>query len=283
MSAGEPTAHWLVSYPKSGNTWLRWFLASYAAGGESVSINALVSTYSPAARALVDARLGFDSADLTPAEVDPFRAEALRRLVTGSAEPIWFKVHEGYRRFADGSSLLHAELCHRVALVVRDPRDIAASYAHFAGVSISTAVDWLCDPGHALPEYNDGISAELRTLVGDWSAHTRSWLENAVAAPLLLRYEDLLDQPLRCFGRLVVHFGMQLDSDVLARAVASTGFSNAVSWEKREGFGESLASRPFFRRGQRRGWRAELAPDDAERIVTTHRTMMERLGYLVEP
>ena len=61
---------WLASYPKSGNTWFRAFLANLLHGGEQpVDINAF-DTNNFAARPGFDRALGWETSDLTLAEVE---------------------------------------------------------------------------------------------------------------------------------------------------------------------------------------------------------------------
>ncbi len=58
----------LASYPKSGNTWLRAFLASVQTGGAPVDINRLLVP-NAADCASYDRALGIDSSDCTVEEL----------------------------------------------------------------------------------------------------------------------------------------------------------------------------------------------------------------------
>ena len=70
-------AYWLASYPKSGNTWFRIFLQNLLDDAESpADINRLKIRTMPANRHWLDTALGFDTADLTGAELVNVRPAA---------------------------------------------------------------------------------------------------------------------------------------------------------------------------------------------------------------
>lgn len=58
--------YWLASYPKSGNTWFRVFLANLRREkSEPVDINQLDTNGIASARELFDKMIGLEGADLT--------------------------------------------------------------------------------------------------------------------------------------------------------------------------------------------------------------------------
>ncbi|MEY2879756.1 MAG: hypothetical protein RLZZ15_2136 [Verrucomicrobiota bacterium] len=87
---------WLASYPKSGNTWLRVVLANLRRGEAApADINELGTTQI-VARELIDRLTGWESAELTPDELEALRfpvQEALAR--TAPDMPV--KPHEAVR------------------------------------------------------------------------------------------------------------------------------------------------------------------------------------------
>ena len=71
--------YWLASYPKSGNTWFRAFLRNLLEDDEApVDINDLSTGSIASARGWLDEVLGFDTADLSPNEVEQLRPEVYR-------------------------------------------------------------------------------------------------------------------------------------------------------------------------------------------------------------
>src|ERR1044072_8130331 len=94
--ASDENDVWIVSYPKSGNTWTRFLIGNLVASPEVVD-------WSNIERHVPD--IYFNS--------DPQLGKLPR--------PRYFKSHEAYR-----------PEYRRVVFIVRDPRDVAVSYYHFA-------------------------------------------------------------------------------------------------------------------------------------------------------
>lgn len=62
---------WLASYPKSGNTWFRIFLANLFSGAKQpANINELQDTSIASNRQMFDEAAGIASSDLTPQEIE---------------------------------------------------------------------------------------------------------------------------------------------------------------------------------------------------------------------
>lgn len=256
---------------------MRWFLSCYRAGGKAVSINQLESLNSPASRALVDASLGIDSTDLSATELQPLRVEALRRFVQAQAEAVYFKVHETYTQPGSEVALLPAGVENRVVRVVRDPRDVALSCAEFAGVAVDTAIDWLCHSGQMLPEYTKGVTYDVPVRIGSWSDHLSSW--DQAPNSLLIRYEDMHENPLQSFTAVLLHLGVAVDAERLQRSIDSSGFDRAATEERNDGFVEAMPGRRFFGHGAAGRWRGALSPAQARRIETHHAHWMRQLNY----
>lgn len=268
--------NWLVSYPKSGNTWLRWLLSCYQAG-RPLGINALAPIASPASRALVDRCLGIAHADLLPLEARLLRIEALRRYLNSEESLACFKVHEALRESDDDLPILPAGFDHRLVLLVRDPRAIAVSYSEFTSVTVDRAIQWMGDTEHKLPVYDAGMTYEIRVHLGSWSWHTRSWAEAENA--LILRYEDLHLDPRAALRRVLDHLGMPLDPGRIEMAIEACQFDQARREESSDGFSESLPGRRFFRQGAVAAWVDRLSAEQQARLVSEHGTWMQKLGY----
>ena len=63
--------YWLASYPKSGNTWLRCFLLNLRRDADAPArLEELAQDRLASDRGWLDELLGFDSAELSDAEVE---------------------------------------------------------------------------------------------------------------------------------------------------------------------------------------------------------------------
>ncbi|MCP5028332.1 MAG: sulfotransferase domain-containing protein, partial [Actinomycetia bacterium] len=72
---------WLASYPKSGNTWFRTFLANLLRDDEDpVDINELRTGSIASARNPFDIHTGLEASDLTQDEIDLLRPGVYRRM-----------------------------------------------------------------------------------------------------------------------------------------------------------------------------------------------------------
>ena len=93
----DPSDTFLVSYPRSGNTWMRFILAALARPGEQIDLG------------LVQ-------------EIVPDIYQQSARAIGRTARPRLLKSHEPFD-----------ERYRRVVYLVRDPREVAVSYFYFQG------------------------------------------------------------------------------------------------------------------------------------------------------
>lgn len=273
---------WLASYPRSGNTWMRLFLANAEAGApRPTDINAIPGPGIAGDRSLLDYLLGAETSDLTDDELERFRPAAYRVFAANAAKTIWMKIHDAYTLTSAGEPLVPADASCGVIYLVREPRDVAVSFAHHAGVKIDAVIERMADPSAAL----SGDARRLREQVSQrlltWSGHVRSWVDQDAIPKLVLRYEDMVADPLTAFGAAARFAGLSDDPDGVARAVSHCSFGELSRQESERGFKERLriATR-FFRSGRAGAWRETLTTAQAARIVADHGGVMERFGYL---
>ena len=233
---------WLASYPKSGNTWLRMLIANLSSTASPADINALAS-----------------------GETDDKEPAIGVRFV---------KVHDAYRRPP------HAVLADRGAngaiIMVRDPRDVAASLAAHKSSSVDEAIALMGGPETS----STSTHQELRQKLPHWSSHVASWLEQKDMPVHRIRYEDLLLDPVTSFRRALRFAGCAAGDDAIRRAVAYSTFEQLQKQERTHGFREAQPRAGlFFRRGVAGSWRGELTAAQIARIEADHGAMMQRLGY----
>ena len=77
LSEQQPKIFWLASYPKSGNTWFRIFLANLQSpSSEPVNINQIDYRQTTSTRSWLDNTLGFDTTLLSLDEINNLRPAA---------------------------------------------------------------------------------------------------------------------------------------------------------------------------------------------------------------
>ena len=275
---------WIASYPKSGNTWVRAVLTNYLRANDApASINTLIGGPITGDREAFDEYLGLKSSDMSPDEVLWYRPLFHTALAEELPSPAFVKVHNAYIRLPCGAALFPESATSGVVYLVRNPPDVAVSYAHHCNSSIDDAVRWMSDSAAAEWDSATGIFSWLPGPLTTWSSHVASWLDQEELPLHVTRYEDMLADPHAAFGRIVRFAGLEWDGSRLARAIDQSAFPRLQAEEARSGFREKQPTAlSFFRAGVAGSWRTTLTPRQVRALVNAHGPMMERLGYLRE-
>lgn len=284
MSAESPPPQsivWLASYPKSGNTWLRAMLTHLLDPADRpLDLSDLVGGAVAENRHAFDDICGIDSAEFSYAELLPYRSIFHHHLALENPHPCFVKTHDMFVADDRAAPMFPAAASAAVIYLVRDPRDVAVSFAHHAVANIETTIERMADSSAMLNQWPDRISPFLPVRLGSWSDHVESWTGQNDIPLLLLRYEDMLDDPVASLGRVTAIAGLDVTPAQCAAAVEATRFERLQSIERATGFVEKPANAPrFFRAGKSGGWRDVLTPNQVERIVSDHRATMERCDY----
>ena len=276
------TIIWLASYPKSGNTWFRAFLSNLLSDAdEPVHINALGTGAIASARQLFDEVVGVDAADLTYDEIDALRPAVYRKWAEGHDEVGFHKIHDAYIRLDDHQPLIPADATRGAIYFVRNPLDIAVSYAHHSNQDVDTVIGWMSDERHCFASGGNRLHGQLRQQMLTWSGHVTSWVDQEEFPVHVVRYEDMCQCPETTFTAAAQFAEVPHDSGAVAKALAFADFRELQRQEVADGFQEkSPSAASFFRKGEVGSWRAELSDAEAERLVSDHGDVMERLGYL---
>lgn len=289
---------WLASYPKCGNTWFRMVVANLSAtDGDAVSINASApgATDMASNRERFDRLTMIDSGLLTHDEIDELRPSVHRAWAedfvddaapagTTPPSPVEFiKTHDAYTLTRSGLPLLAgARAADGAILIVRDPRDVAASLANHMHASIDRAIRLLNDPQGRFCGDTDRQNRQLRQQLPGWTGFIAGWLGQTDIPVHCLRYEDMHRDAVGSVARALGFAGHPATPAAIARAVRLASFSTLREQEDREGFRESQrfdSGGRFFRRGHVGGWRDELTAEQVARIEAAHAPMMARFGY----
>ena len=117
--------------------------------------------------------------------------------------------------------------------------------------------------------------------MGGWSHHVLSWTQQTQIPVCVIRYEDLLADPLTHFAAAVKFAQIKPDDNSLKQAIENTRFSKLKQQESTIRFAETPRhNNQFFRKGKAGGWRDYLTAVQVEQIIETHRNVMHSLGYL---
>lgn len=234
----------LVSFPRSGNTWLRFLIAGLAFPDRTPSFTTIEQTIP-------------DSIVLT------------RRQLARIPRPRLIKSHEYFDpRYP------------RTIYIARDPRDVLLSYYNFYrkqryindGYPMDRWVDhFISGDLHPFGSWGEHV--------GSWlGARGQS------SSLLLTRYEDFLADTARELARVAEFLGIEASAERLAQVIEMGSTEKMRSLEKRQtsGWGSSGRWRndvPFVGRAAAGGWRGELDPAVVARIESAWWPMMKALGY----
>jgi len=272
---------WLASYPRSGNTWTRVFLYNVyrvTAGDRGPMDFAGLQRFAPwdKGASLYSAFLKQSIRDLTREQVAALRPKLQEAVAARARGYAFFKTHSG--RFLDhGQPLINPAAFGGAVYIIRNPLDVAVSYARHVGAAIDRVIGVMGQPGWTSPP-NDQVAHEI---IGSWSENVRSWTTPPHDGLFVLRYEDAVARPFEVFGALARHVGLTPDRLQLGLAVEYSSFERMQQQESEGGFPEiSPATKQHFRVGRATGWREQLNPRQVDRIVRAHGEQMQRFGYL---
>ncbi|MBA8885891.1 hypothetical protein FHW12_000082 [Dokdonella fugitiva] len=269
---------WLASYPKSGNTWVRAFLANLVANRpDPVPLDEL-SRYAEdeADPDLFSALAGKPSAGLDLGEIAALRPQVHAAIAQRAQGTRFVKTHNMAGSF-DGHPLHNWQVSAGAIVVVRNPLDVAVSMTHHFGIGLDEAIERLADPNVATG--NDALF--VSQILGSWSLHVQGWADMANDRVLVLRYEDLIDKPVKAFAKVARLVGLGQDRTRIERAIRHAGFQSLASMEKKHGFVEASGKGArFFRKGRVNEWREALSREQVQRVLAAHREQMQRFGYV---
>jgi hypothetical protein len=269
---------WLASYPKSGNTWLRAFLANLVANRrEPVPLAELPDYAALEADPELYTRIaGRPSTELDFDQLCALRPQVHAALAAAAPRTRFVKTHSMAGVHA-GTPLLTPEVSAGAICVVRNPLDVAISMSHHFGMDLDTAIDYLGDD-RAVTANGALFVSEF---IGSWSTHAKSWSDIESERIVVLRYEDLLEKPAKAFARVARLVGVHNDRGRIERAIAHAQFRNLAGMERRDGFVEApITGKSFFRSGRANQWRDVLSRDQVGRVVGRHREQMARFRYV---
>ena len=236
----------VVSYPRSGNTWTRFLIANLIFPGENVTFNNIE-------------------------RLIPDTSSQSNRALKRTPRPRIIKTHQYFdHRYG------------RMIYIVRDPRDVALSYYDFHRKYRQIADDYPL--GTWVEEFVAGklISSDW----GSWGENVASWLYTRGQNPdfLLLRYEDMIEQTPRELARIARHLRIEVTPEQLNAVIEKSSAQRMRELEKLEE-NQWVATKkhrkdiPFVRAAGAGGWRSKLPAPCIAKIESTWGSLMKTLGY----
>jgi len=234
----------LVSYPRSGNTWVRFLFANLMRKPDAgkVDFHTLIN-YVP--------ELGLND-----------------HIIVRMKGPRVIKSHANFR-----------EEFSNVIYIIRDARDAYVSYYHYLKHQLPqdmTFAEFLANLRNCVPLlWSEHVYSWLL------APRQNSWLLAARQHRLLVvRYEDLVRDCARELRRMVEFANMTATEQAVADAVRLSSFKEVQHLERERGRPyQAEAPSQFVRRGQPGNWRAYFGELERKVFPARDKEMLVRLGY----
>ncbi|QFT93650.1 Sulfotransferase domain protein [Roseovarius sp. THAF9] len=264
---------WLASFPKSGNTWLRSLLAHYfMPPGMAPDINNLRQfTTADIRQDFFDAANGGPFRGMSVDDWLRVRTKALHMIAGAKPGKHFVKTHCTPIRLGN-VDLIPPSVTAGALYIMRNPFDVAPSFARHTSVSLDEAIAKMCDPENVM-----GTESGILDALGRWDDHVTRWATVPGMPRHLVRYEDLLDKPAKSMERLLDFLSVKPDRPKLAKAIKATSFEAMKKQEEKHGFTERPEGmKSFFAKGKAGGWKDDLTPAQVGRIREEFAPVLER-------
>ena len=283
---------WLASYPKSGNTWLRFYIISLLMGKQTnLNLNHL--------RAIMNYPHSTQFEDLVS---DLFDFNEIAKNWITSQNKInsnknlrFFKTHNMLGKFR-GNLFTNSENTLGSIYIVRDPRNVVTSVKnHYSLSNYEEATKFIFNENQVLSLsdrqkdlYLKSKKFPLTQFVGSWKTHYLSW-KNMKKNYLLVRYEDLVESPKNEFTKIADFVGnllkLKFTEDQIDNAISLSSFDKLEKMEKDNGFTESTIDKDgkrnkFFFLGPKNDWKKILNNKTTSLIEKEFESEMKELKYL---
>ena len=274
---------WLASYPKSGNTWIRYFLKSYFnSSDKNFSLDAknnddFYSTSFPNIFLLNDMKIDYFNFGNIIKNWIP-----MQDFINLNNQTNFLKTHNAMctinnYHFTNISNTLGA------IYIVRDPRSIVASFADHFQISHKETVENMFSSEHGETPIINGKSY-YQSIMGTWSDHYNSWKTYKGRKVIIIKYEDLRSKTYETFSKIIKYLneinGSIFDEKKIKLSIEQSSFKNLRTLEEKDGFIERGKGDFFFRKGKIDSWKQELSLDLIKKIEIKFRKEMLELGYI---
>lgn len=241
----HPDDVFIVSYPRSGNTWFRFLIANL----------------------LSDEPASFGNIErLVP---DIYTNSDVQLL--GMNRPRILKSHEPF-----------TALYKSIVYLIRDPRDVVVSLYHYNVKVRMLDPDFPLE--RFVDQFIDSASFVNRFGTWGEHVKTWIAAERPEERFVVIRYEDLLSGAPGQLRRICGVLGIPDDDARIARAVELSDAQQMRASEKKhhDRWASTKGSRKdkqFVRKAKEGTWREELPPQLADRVARRWPELMERFGY----
>ena len=273
---------WIASYPKSGNTFIRSFLASYLFSDTGKFDFDLLYNI------LQFPSLKFSKTDLF-SKKDAAQNWIYNQNFFFKNKDTFLKTHNTLIEFED-YKFTSSKQTKGAIYIVRDPRNVVLSMSHHYSLTYEESFKKMINSEASLLEKTFNNDHSNFTFLGSWSNHYKSWRDNNEFKVLFLKYEDFEKNAEKEFKK-ILSFIYELKNEKFiindkkfSNALKSTNFTTLKNKENVYGFEESIYSDKgkklnFFNIGFQNKWQKKLPHDIVKKINLSLKNEIIELGY----
>ena len=273
---------WISSYPKSGNTWVRYLLANYFFNTEMVfdkNIIRYISKFS-----LTENEKNFYTGNkLNLDKLAKFWVPAQEKLNVVDGQVTFLKTHNANISLGK-NNFTNEKLTIAVIYIVRDPRDVVVSGANYFDSSYDEVIDNMCNKKFCT--FRNKVDQSNIDVVSTWDVHFRSWINKMPNIPkILIKYEDLIKDTEYVFMNTIRSLSkilnFQIDEQKIQFCIENSKFEKLSTMEDKDGFKENLGShQKFFRKGKIGEYESKMTKNQINFINDRFFDLMRYLKYL---
>ena len=274
---------WISSYPKSGNTWIRTFISTYyLSSNDKFDFNMLKNIQQfPHEK--------FFNKKITDINSAIKNWDLAQNNINVKNELIFLKTHAALVKinnipFTNNKNTLGA------IYVVRDPRNVVTSIANHYQLTFDESLEFMTNKKKFLMKKNDPSNFGNFTFLNSWSEHYKSWLYTKQFNILFIKYEDLENDTLNTFKKIVIFLNKItkkneiVDIDRITKIIDTISFETLKKKENEEGFPEAIVNNKkktinFFYLGKENKWQKLLSSKQIDTINYIFSEDLKKLGY----
>ena len=275
---------WIASYPKSGNTWLRSLISSYyfTSNGKFEFENLKNISQFPQKKF-------FKDKITKPGEISLYWQSAQNEIIK-EKKIKFFKTHNSLLAI-NGNNFTTSKYTLGTIYIIRDPRNVLTSLCNHYELTYKEGISFMSNDRKAIFDPNQKDDFSDFQYLSSWSNHVNSWVKTKLSKKMIVKYEDLENNPHKVFYEIILfinsitNFETKINEEKFKNCLMTTEFNKLQTNEKENGFIESIKSKnskkkiKFFNLGFKNKWKKIIPKIYHEKINELFSEDLIKLGY----
>jgi len=275
---------WLVSYPKSGNTWVRSLLSAYYYSKNGSFNFELLKNID-----LYPQQKYFDIKIDKPGEINSYWDISQEKIISKKKIKI-LKTHNSLLAL-NGKDFTKPKYTLGIVYIVRDPRNIITSLKNHYDLDYQQSLDFMLNEKKYLYDIQENKDYADFHFLSSWRNHYKSWINNSFFKKMVIKYEDLENNTYKTLKNLIIYINSlqqvkeKIDEVKINNCIKTTSFEILKHKEQKEGFPENVYSQKtkkkidFFHLGSKNKWREVVPKEFHEKINNIFKEDLKNLKY----